>query len=116
MSDDFGDDDESSESDEASEGSLFPKNPANWFQVGGVNDSDYNGPTVRDYSEVDAPSEIKNEFWRQVLLFNIAIFCLALGVLLIAFEQRWAFGGGLLAVGVVAFVRGYRRYQEFQKD
>ncbi len=116
MFDDSGDDDESPDPDEDSESGLLPSNPADWFQVGGVKDPDYNGPTVRDYSKVDADPELKGEFWKQVLLFNIALFCLSLGILLIAFEQRWALGGGVLAVGVLAFVRGYRRYRAFQKD
>ncbi len=116
MSDDFDDDDESADADKASDSGLLPKNPADWFQVGGVKDPDYNGPTVRDYSKVDAPSELKREFWKQVLLFNIAFFCLAVGIMLIAFEQRWVFGGSMLFVGIVAFVRGYSRYREFQKD
>ncbi|WP_458205000.1 DUF7322 domain-containing protein [Haladaptatus sp. NG-SE-30] len=111
MFDRFGHDDEGSEDPgDAPEADLVPK----------VNDPSENlkfdTPKVRDYSQVDADPELQKEFWVQVLLFNIALFALSLGLMLVGFEQRWYFGGGLVVVGLAAFVRGYRRYRAIQKD
>lgn len=73
-------------------------------------------PSIRDYSSVDADPELAQEFWIQVFLFNIALFAVSLGLMLIGFRQRWTFGGALLVVGIVAFARGFARYRSFQKD
>ncbi|WP_227376537.1 DUF7322 domain-containing protein [Haladaptatus halobius] len=111
MFDRFGHDDEGSEDPgDAPEADLVPE----------VNDPSENlkidAPSVRDYSQVDADSELQKEFWVQVLLFNVALFALSLGLMLIGFERRWTVGGGLIVVGLVAFARGYRRYRAVQKD
>ncbi len=73
-------------------------------------------PQVRDYSEVDAPRELRNEFWAQVILFNVALFAVSLGLMFVGFEGRWELGGGLVLVGLFAFARGYHRYRAFQAD
>ena len=73
-------------------------------------------PTVDDYSEKDAPRELKHEFWSQVLLFNVALFALSLGLMFIGFESRWRVGGGLVAVGLFALVRGLKRYRAVKRD
>lgn len=73
-------------------------------------------PTAPNYSNQDAPPELRRAFWSSVLLFNVALFGLSLGLMLIGFQQRWLFGGGLVLIGLVAFVRGWLRYRNVQKD
>jgi hypothetical protein len=109
--DKFGHDDEGSEDPgDAPEADMIPtvEDPSERLRV--------ESPSVRDYSEVDADPELQKEFWSQVLLFNIALFCLSLGVMLVVFRGQWTLGGGLFAVGLFAFGRGYRRYRTVQKD
>ncbi|EFW90324.1 hypothetical protein ZOD2009_19743 [Haladaptatus paucihalophilus DX253] len=111
MFDKFGHDDEGSENrGDAPEADMVPTvdDPSERLRV--------DTPSVRDYSTVDADPEIQKEFWSQVLLFNIALFCLSLGLMLVAFQSRWTFGGGLVVIGLFAFSRGYRRYRNVQKD
>ncbi len=64
----------------------------------------------------DADPEIQKEFWAQVILFNIALFALSLGIMLIGFQRRWTIGGVLVLAGLVTFARGYSRYRAVQKD
>ncbi|SIR09915.1 hypothetical protein SAMN05421858_1413 [Haladaptatus litoreus] len=111
MFDKFGHDDEGSDDPGyAEEIDMAPKvrDPSDRF--------DTNPPTAPEPIDGDADPEIQKEFWAQVILFNIALFTLSLGLMLVGFEQRWTFGGLLLAVGVITFVRGYSRYRSFQKD
>ncbi|WP_458187128.1 DUF7322 domain-containing protein [Haladaptatus sp. NG-WS-4] len=111
MFDRFGHDDEGSEDPgDAPEADLVPTvtDPSENLEI--------DTPTVRDYSQVEVDSELQKEFWVQVLLFNVALFTVSLGLMLVGFERRWLFGGALVAVGLVAFARGYRRYRAVQKD
>lgn len=73
-------------------------------------------PKANDYSEVDAPRELKQEFWAQVLLFNVALFALSLGLMFIGFRGEWKLGGGLVVVGLFAMVRGLGRYRAVKRD
>lgn len=62
-------------------------------------------------SESDAPADLRREFWMQVAIFNVAVLLLGVGLLLLSLTGRTMLGAGLLAVGVLSFVRGYRRYR-----
>ncbi|WP_435153872.1 DUF7322 domain-containing protein [Haladaptatus sp. DFWS20] len=110
MFDIFGDDEESDDPGNVQEPDLAPKvrDPSDRFEI--------DPPAVPDLSESDADPEILKEFWVQVLLFNISLFTLSLGLMLVGFERRWKFGGLLIVVGVVTFARGYKRYRSVQKD
>ncbi|PSP55661.1 hypothetical protein BRC82_03485 [Halobacteriales archaeon QS_1_67_19] len=73
-------------------------------------------PSAPSFSESAADPELKKQFWSLVLLFNVALFGMSLGVMLIWFEGRWRFGGATFAVGVVAFARGLRGYRAATAD
>ncbi|WP_193570005.1 MULTISPECIES: hypothetical protein [Halorussus] len=68
-------------------------------------------PAVPEFSADDADPELRRDFWSLVLLFNVALFGLSLGVMLIGFEGRWKVGGGLVTVGAFAFARGWYGYR-----
>ncbi|MFB6353246.1 MAG: hypothetical protein ABEJ92_04095 [Halobacteriales archaeon] len=69
-----------------------------------------------DIPDADRASPaLQRAFWSLVAVFNVALFALALGVLLVAFRDQWDLGGSLAAAGLVLFGYGvwqYRRYRE----
>lgn len=67
-------------------------------------------------SALDADEELRGEFWRQVVLFNVALLGVSLGAMLVGFDGRWLFGAGVFAVGAVAFLRGYARYRTVTRN
>lgn len=71
-------------------------------------------PDVPDASA--APPELRRTFWVTVLAFNLALFGLSVGPMLIGFRGRWLVGGGLLALGGIAGVYGFRRYRRFSHN
>lgn len=63
----------------------------------------------------DVPKELWRAFWGLVAVFNVAIFALALGPLLVVFRNQVLYGGVITGIGVVSLVYGvyrYRRYRE----
>jgi hypothetical protein len=76
----------------------------------------FGGSETADSAGASVDSELAKQFWSLVLLFNVALFAASLGLMLVGFERRWTVGGGLLAVGIVAFVRGWYRYRSVRKD
>jgi len=76
----------------------------------------FGGAAASAESDASVDSELATQFWSLALLFNLAVLAASLGLLLIGFERRWTVGGGLLAVGVFAFVRGWYRYRSVRKD
>lgn len=73
-------------------------------------------PTVPDYSDRDVPMEVQRTFWTAVALLNVAVGGVSVGLMLIAFQGRWTFGGALLVVGLVAGLRTWRIYRNRRKD
>jgi hypothetical protein len=73
-------------------------------------------PTVPDTSQNDADPELKRRFWSLVFVFNVALFGMSLGLMLVGFEGRWQFGGSLFLVGAFAFLRGWHRYRKVQRE
>lgn len=64
--------------------------------------------------DVDVPSELYRAFWGLVAVFNVALFAVAVGALLIVFRGQWDLGGSILAAGLVLLAYGlyqYRRYR-----
>lgn len=51
-------------------------------------------------------------FWSLVVLFNVGLFGLTVGPMLLYFRGDWAFGGALVALGVLAAARGLHRYRQ----
>lgn len=71
-------------------------------------------PSVLPESEV--PKDLLRGFWELVLVFNVALLSFSLGLMFVGFERRWRLGGALVALGLLSFYRGYRRYQRFEGD
>ncbi|WP_276281017.1 DUF7322 domain-containing protein [Halorussus caseinilyticus] len=69
-------------------------------------------PRVPDTAKNDASPELKRQFWSLVLIFNVALFGVSFGLMLVGFERRWQVGGAMVAVGAFAFLRGWRRYRK----
>ena len=69
-------------------------------------------PRAPDTSQNDVDPELKKQFWKLVLLFNVALFGMSLGVMLVGFEGRWTLGGAIFLVGAVAFARGSLGYRD----
>lgn len=69
-------------------------------------------PEAPDLSENDIDPDLRREFWSLVMLFNVALFGMSLGVMLVGFEGRWRVGGAIFAAGAVAFARGWRGYRQ----
>jgi len=74
------------------------------------------GSETADSAGASVDSELAKQFWTLVLIFNVALFAASLGLMLIGFEGRWTVGGGLIAVGLFAFARGWYRYRAVRKD
>lgn len=55
-------------------------------------------------------------FWRLVLVFNVALFGVTVGPMILYFRRELLMGGGLLAVGVLAGVYGVVRYRRFERE
>lgn len=68
-----------------------------------------------DLADRDVPEDLLTRFWKLVGVFNLAVLATSLGVMLIAFEDRWTVGGGLLVVGIGAFLIGWIGYRRVRK-
>ena len=73
-------------------------------------------PSVPEFSADDADPELRRRFWSLVLLFNVALFGMSLGLMLVGFEGRLKVGGAIFLVGLVAFLRGLRGSREVSGD
>ena len=60
-----------------------------------------------------APKELFRAFWGLVALFNVGLFGLALGALLVAFRGDVLVGGALLGIGAVTTGYGLHRYRVY---
>jgi len=69
-------------------------------------------PEVDDYADADVDSSVRTRFWTLVLVFNVAVLALAVGLMLIAFEGNWEFGGQLVAGGAVVSAYGFYHYRK----
>jgi len=65
-------------------------------------------------SLADADEELKSAFVACVVLLNLAVFGVSLGLMLVGFRGNWRIGGALVAVGLVAGLRAYRRYRRWE--
>lgn len=64
----------------------------------------------------DVPSDLRRTFWGLVAVFNIALFTLALGPLLIVFRSRLIVGSGITALGILSFLYGVHRYRSYREE
>jgi len=67
-------------------------------------------PPEPDADATDAPRDLVFSFWWLVLVFNAAIFALALGVLFLVVAGSLEWGRNLLFVGTVLSCYGLYRY------
>ena len=63
----------------------------------------------------DVDPEISRTFWRLVVVFDVALFAMAVGPMFIYFRGDWATGGPLIALGAVSFVYGVLVYRRFRR-
>ncbi|MFB6253966.1 MAG: hypothetical protein ABEI06_05100 [Halobacteriaceae archaeon] len=77
-------------------------------------------PPEEQYASVPDPNnasaDLRREFWIQVLIFNIAIFMLSLGTLLLVFSRKTALSVAVFLVGSLSFLHGYYRYQRIMNQ
>jgi len=73
-------------------------------------------PDAPDPDDVDVPDHLVRQFWKLVAIFNLALFALALGPMLIVFRGQLENGGAVFALGVAAFLYGYVRYRRVTAD
>lgn len=59
----------------------------------------------------DVPEELLAGFWTTVLVFNVALLATSVGAMMVAFDVHRTLGAGVLAVGLLSSVRGYRKYR-----
>lgn len=63
-------------------------------------------PTVPDPSGNDVPNGLTKDFWKLVATFNVALFALALGPMLIVFRGELVNGGAVFLLGAGFFADG----------
>ncbi|WP_136687963.1 DUF7322 domain-containing protein [Halorhabdus amylolytica] len=87
-----------------------------FFEEGAASDDDLI-PTVDvpepKPAEGDFDSDVVKLFWRLVLVFNVALFGVTVGPMVLYFLGDFRIGMGLLAVGGVAGGYGFVRYRRF---
>lgn len=64
----------------------------------------------------DASDELIKAFWVLVVLLDIGFLAVTLGILVLVFQDRVYFGGGLLALGAFALARAGYRYYRFDRE
>jgi len=68
-----------------------------------------------DAAGIDVDGDLAKFFWVTVIYANVALAGVSLGLLLIAFRSRWAWGGGAVVVGLFALYRTYDLYRTYQE-
>jgi hypothetical protein len=53
-------------------------------------------------------------FWAAVVYANVGVAGISVGPMLVGFRGQWLVGGGVFLVGVLALVRTYLIYRDFQ--
>jgi hypothetical protein len=95
------------------EADLLPDDPAENL---GTEDLAPDPPTVPDTSTNEVDADLKKRFWSLVLVFNVALFGMSLGAMLVGFRGRWEVGGAIFAVGAFAFLRGWWGYRQVSAE
>lgn len=65
--------------------------------------------------EGGVPGELLAGFWTTVLVFNVALLATSVGAMMLVFDVQRPLGAGILAVGVLSFLRGYRKYRALEE-
>ncbi len=69
---------------------------------------------VENLGEGDAPTYVKEYFWRVVIVVDYAIAAVCIGPMFVYFENDPSLGVPLTASGVVAFAYAYYLYRQFR--
>jgi hypothetical protein len=72
-------------------------------------------PEPPDPAENDAPEGLVRSFWKLVAIFNVALFAIALGPMLVVFRGQVVDGGAVFFLGVAFCFYGYVRYQRARR-
>ena len=70
-------------------------------------------PSTADAAEADVSGDLLVTFWGLVVTLNLALFATSLGLMLAYFRGQLQLGGGLFALGVVAFAYSYYKYRRY---
>lgn len=65
---------------------------------------------MSDTDVTEVPGWASTVFWVLVIVFNIAVFFTAVGVLVLYFENDQTLGGIMLGIGVISWVIGIGGY------
>lgn len=71
-------------------------------------------PDIPDESA--ASPELQRTFWVTVAVANLAVLGVSVGLLLVGFRGNVTYGGGALAVGLVATAYAVARYRSFTRN
>lgn len=61
-------------------------------------------------------ADVRSLFWRLVFTFNVALFGVTVGPMVVYFEGDLHLGGGLFVVGLIASGGGFVRYWQFRRE
>jgi len=83
-------------------------------------ESDLPSVPAVDVPEPPRPSgepspELRKAFWTTVLVLNVGLLATSVGAMMLAFGVERRLGAGLLAVGLLSLVRGYRKYRRLDE-
>jgi hypothetical protein len=113
-------DDSTSDDSDDSVAELLPEDPpqaeADLLPDDPAEDLAPDPPTVPDTSTNEVDADLKKRFWSLVLVFNVALFGMSLGAMLVGFRGRWEVGGAIFAVGAFAFLRGWWGYRRVSAE
>lgn len=71
-------------------------------------------PSPQDnYDDVD--SDLRTSFWALVLVFNVSLFAMSLGVMLVVFDENRQLGAQLFLAGLVVTLYGLYRYRKTKR-
>ncbi len=94
-----------------------PESETGWPDEPSEFDPESIGPSVPEPPEPGvADSQAVELFWKLVVVFNVALFALALGAMQVGFGVRPELGVQVFLVGVLALVYGLYRYRDFRTD
>lgn len=80
-----------------------------------IDASDPEAELTPDTDDPDVPQETARLFWYLVAVFNVALMGLAVGVMLIVFQDRWSLGGQITLAGAILLAYGIYRYRTYAR-
>jgi hypothetical protein len=89
----------------------WPEEPDDPFGDLGDPERQFDLPVGED---AEVPTALQRAFWGLVAVFNVALFAIAVGALLIGFRGQWELGGSVLAAGLVLLGYGLYKYRRYR--